>query len=132
MKTLVVTQSDSFGSGPWRFITSPFSGAVMLQSFQVQIITDATVANRELLLTFKVGSQVLLDIYTGLYQTATQSVSYNFGVGLGGVITAAHGGLRSAPLPDAVFPAGTELIVTLTDGVAGDRFIAPCALWASE
>lgn len=130
-------RSSIEGAGALRSITGadPAAGAEVsetvptgarwaLRALRVTLVTDATVANREVALTFDDGVTVYAEYPSSVNQTATQSRAY----------TASPAGVRGGAATSLAIMIATAPIValsghrirTLTTGLAGgDNFGAP-------
>jgi len=128
------------GPGVLRSITgtNPAAGAEISESVPANarwrplsidfvLVTDATVANREVVLRINDGATPVAEVNTGVSQTATQTRRYSFTRNVQrGTPTAST--TITAPMPDVWLPENF-ILTTLTAGlVAGDDFGGPMLL----
>jgi len=107
--------------------TVPAGRVWKLNSFRAQLVTDATVANRTLRLIIDDGTTTLFDYYSALAsQAASQTIAYNFSIGLSAPTVSSALGVANAPLGEGFILGPGYRIRTLASGlVAGDNWGAP-------
>jgi len=110
--------------------TVPANARWRLLGVDVALVTDATVANREVVLVLDDGVLPLAEIASGTAQAASLTRRYSFAVGVqrgaGAVST-----IINAPIPDGFLMGGHRIRTQTTGIVAGDNFGAP-QLWVEE
>ncbi len=93
-------------------------------SVAIPLVTDANAANRDVLIVFTRGSDVLFSMSTNVAITASLTVALNYAVG---VPLASDVGLnQTIPLPEDLWLTGADTITTITTNrQATDNFGAP-------
>ena len=93
------------------------------QSIRIRLTTDATVANRNILLIIDDGTTPLTAITTTTPQTASKSINYYFSnIGAPEINTSPN---HSLPFPPLTLPSGYRIITATENLQAGDDFSAP-------
>lgn len=107
--------SDSVTSGQaWR-----------LMSVRFTLVTDATVVNRRVHFTVSTGGVVVLDAFSEVEQTASQTINYTCAP-FGALPDSADDNDILIPIPpDLIVTGGIVLGTSTTGRVAGDDFSAP-------
>jgi hypothetical protein len=110
--------------------TVPTNARWRLLGVKVDLVTDATAANRELVLTLDDGANVLAEIPAGVNHTASQNRTYSFFIGAqrGAGATAL---VVNNALPDAMLMGGYRIQSETRNLQAGDDYGAP-RLWVEE
>jgi hypothetical protein len=110
--------------------TVPTNARWRLLGVDVPLVTDATAANREAVLTIDDGAAVVAEIAAGTAQAASLTRRYSFarGVQRGGPAAST---IINAPIPDAMLMGGYRVRSVTTNLQAGDNYGAP-QLWVEE
>lgn len=110
--------------------TVPTNARWRLLGVDIPLVTDATVANREVVLTIDDGANIVAEIASGTSHVASTTRRYSFArnVQRGAGATALT---VNAPIPDAILMGGYRVRTVTTNLQAADNFGAP-RLWVEE
>lgn len=110
--------------------TVPTNARWRLLGVDVALVTDANVANREVVLTIDDGAAIVAEIAAGTAQAASLTRRYSFarGVQRGGPAAST---IINAPIPDAILMGGYRVRSATANIQAGDNYGAP-QLWVEE
>lgn len=104
--------------------TVPTNARWRLLAFDVALVTDATVANREVVLTIDDGATVLIEVPSAVAHAASLTRRYSFARGVQRATPAAST-VISAPAPDVALQGGYRVRTVTTGLQAGDNYGAP-------
>ena len=104
--------------------TVPTGARWSLLSFFARLVTDATVANREVSLVIDDGTTTCCQIPSGTNHAASLTRDYHFATH-GQRNTIAQVAILQAPLPELVLAAGFRIRTVVTNRAAGDNWGAP-------
>lgn len=110
--------------------TVPTNARWRVLGVDAALVTDATVANREAVLTIDDGASIVAEIAAGTAQAASLTRRYSFarGVQRGGPAAST---IINAPIPDAILMGGYRIRSVTTNLQAGDNWGAP-QLWVEQ
>lgn len=111
-------QSAAVGGGVDQNITQPARVRWRLKSILATLITGAGGANREVSFEIVLGGVVVWKTSPANLQTATQTVAYRFGSGLG-QDRAVIATFDEQPIPGDILVNNTAIIRTVTTGIIG-------------
>lgn len=121
--------------------SQPIAGAEMIEvvptnarwrlfGVNVALVTDATAANREVVLTIDDGANILAEIPNGTNQVASTTRRYSFARNVqraSGATVLTH----NNPVPDAILMGGYR-IRTVTANIQATDLYGPARLWVEE
>lgn len=110
--------------------TVPTNARWRLLGVDAPLVTDVTVANREVVLTIDDGANIVAEITAAQNQAASLTRRYSFARGVQRGVSATAT-IINAPLPDALLLAGYRVRSVTTNLQAGDNWGAP-RLWVEE
>lgn len=120
---LSVLGADPGAGAEWS-VTVPTNARWRLFTAYVNFLTDATAANREVILTIDDGANLLFEATSTFNHTASLNVSYAFArnVQRGSSTTA---NLVNVPIPDMILMGGYRVRSQTVNMQGGDNFTAP-------
>lgn len=110
--------------------TVPTNARWRLLGVDAALVTDATVANREVVLTIDDGAAIVAEVAAGTAQAASLTRRYSFARGVQRGAPAAST-IINGPAPDAMLMGGYRVRSVTTALQAGDNWGAP-QLWVEE
>lgn len=121
----IVTGADP-AAGAEVLVTVPAGKRWLLRSIEVQLVTDATVANRRVRFLFDDGTTEFCRVAAFTDQTASQTFEY-VAAPVGG-LEYSRSGVFLVPIPPLMLGPGHRVQTSTNGIVAGDDFGAPALL----
>lgn len=105
--------------------TVPTGKRWRVQAVQFSLVTDATVANREVVVVVDDGTSTLFQSPAGANQAASLTWAYSVGNVGSPVAGTTATTVRQIVLPNLLLPAGSRIRTATTNRQSGDNFGAP-------
>lgn len=106
-------------------ISVPNNARWRLLALRVNLVTDATVANRQVQLQFDASGNGTYLFATAINaQTASSTVTYQFGQ-FGSARATTFNNVQEIPIPPIILPAGSTIVSVTNNMQAGDNYGAP-------
>lgn len=106
-------------------ITVPGRGSWELLAFTLDLVTDITVANRQVGLGFGDQTREYAHLPSPGDQAASLTVAYTWVRGLGAVLGSIASGKVALPLPELILPPGYQVATETVALQAGDNYGRP-------